>query len=376
MKSPKKTSINWSLALLTVGYGFLMNTCMTETKEFNNSIAVVKVHAKAQTTPVSINDDAADDPVVWINAYDSTQSLIFGTNKKKGIEVYDLQGNRVAEYPVGCVNNIDLRYNFILGHDTVDLIGATNRTTNTLSFFVINSKTGALTSVGDSSFVSKIDPVYGFTMYQSKHDSIAYAFAISKKGQLEQWILNGDDGDLTGEIVRTYDFGNICEGLVADDYTGYVYIAEEDKGIWKWDINPNSNEKPQLIVSLEKNTKLKDDIEGIALYYTDETKGYLIASSQGNNTYAIFERTAPHKYRGSFAVVDGSQIDGTEETDGLDVLNLKLPGYPNGILVIQDGYNMENGDTVNQNFKIVDWSDVAKGMNPPLDVSSEFDALH
>ena len=375
MKSPKKTSINWSLALLTVGYGFLMNTCMTETREFNDAMAVAKVRAMAQTTPVSVDDDAADDPVIWINSKDSTHSLIFGTNKKQGIEVYDLQGNRVAEYPVGRVNNIDLRYNFILGSDTIDLIGATNRTNNTLSFFRIHSD-GELTPVGDSSFVSNIDPVYGFTMYQSRKDSSAYAFAISKKGQLEQWKLNGADSNLTGEIVKTYDFGNTCEGLVADDYTGYLYIAEEDKGIWKWNIDEGSTEAPELIFSLEKSSKLKGDIEGIAMYYVDETKGYLIASSQGNNTYAVFDREAPHKYRGSFAVEAGERIDGTEETDGLDVLNLKLPGYPNGMLVIQDGYNMENGDTMNQNFKIVDWSDVARGMNPPLEISNGFDALH
>ena len=47
----------------------------------------------AETEPVVTNDDAADDPAIWINLDNIDNSLIFGTDKKSGIYVYDLYGN-------------------------------------------------------------------------------------------------------------------------------------------------------------------------------------------------------------------------------------------------------------------------------------------
>jgi 3-phytase len=46
-------------------------------------------------------------------------------------------------------------------------------------------------------------------------------------------------------------------------------------------------------------------------------------------------------------------IDGVSETDGLAVTQRPLPGYPRGILVVQDGRNRAPAEP--QNFKIVDW---------------------
>ena len=46
-------------------------------------------------------------------------------------------------------------------------------------------------------------------------------------------------------------------------------------------------------------------------------------------------------------------IDGVSETDGLSVSSMPLPGYPAGVMSVQDGYNVAPGE--NQNFKVVDW---------------------
>ncbi len=66
------------------------------------------------------------------------------------------------------------------------------------------------------------------------------------------------------------------------------------------------------------NPKISYDLEGLAIYYAKNSKGYLIASSQGNNSYSIFEREEPNRYLGSFKVGVGT-IDEVEETDRLDV---------------------------------------------------------
>ena len=51
--------------------------------------------------------------------------------------------------------------------------------------------------------------------------------------------------------------------------------------------------------------------------------------------------------------LDGA-IDAVTHTDGLDVNSAPLPGFPNGIVVVQDDGNPESG--VDQNFKLVDWT--------------------
>ncbi len=45
------------------------------------------------------------------------------------------------------------------------------------------------------------------------------------------------------------------------------------------------------------------DPEGITLYQTSESEGYIILSSQGDSKYNIYDRIAPHSYLGSFRIV-------------------------------------------------------------------------
>ena len=63
---------------------------------------------------------------------------------------------------------------------------------------------------------------------------------------------------------------------------------------------------------------------------------------------------------------DGSgTVDGTEDTDGLDVVSAPLgPSYPMGLLVVQDGVNVAaDGSEANQNFKFVSWQDVVEALD-------------
>ena len=52
---------------------------------------------------------------------------------------------------------------------------------------------------------------------------------------------------------------------------------------------------------------------------------------------------------------DGS-VDAVSHTDGLDVSSAALPGYPRGIVIVQDDANPVS--EVDQNFKVVDWAKV------------------
>ena len=97
----------------------------------------------------------------------------------------------------------------------------------------------------------------------------------------------------------------------------------------------------------------------MAIYDTGNGNGYLLASIQGNYSYAVFERQGENKYLGSFRIVDGI-VDGVEETDGIDVTNVSLAKYPQGFLVVQDGFNYDGRRKKSQNFKLVSWNEIEK----------------
>ena len=99
------------------------------------------------------------------------------------------------------------------------------------------------------------------------------------------------------------------------------------------------------------------DIEGLALFTVDNKK-YLIASSQGNNSYAIYHiheespKTLTLMGLVEIAADRTKQIDGVSETDGLEATNADLGGaFTEGLWVVQDGRNVMPSQ--NQNFKLV-----------------------
>lgn len=315
--------------------------------------------AEAETEPVrlAIEDDAADDPSIWVNPQDSSKSLIIGTVKHYGIEVYNLQGKRLQSYPTGDPNNLDVAYGFELNNgEKVDLVGCSERSKNEIYFYRLQSAVGELKAIQAAPIRSSVNEVYGFCFYRSRVDSQLYAFVNGKNGQVEQWLLTATGTDkVAAQKVRTFQVSSQPEGMVADPYYGFLYLGEEDKGIWRLNIeNKSQNEVNFLAKSGQGNPNITFDVEGLCLYPSSDSTGFLIASIQGNNSYAVFKRQQPNTYLGSFRIADG-KVDGSAETDGLDICpkNLGAP-FEAGILVVQDGFNKNaDGKAAPQNFKLI-----------------------
>jgi len=127
-----------------------------------------------------------------------------------------------------------------------------------------------------------------------------------------------------------------------------------------------------------ERSPLVPDIEGLDLYYGADGTGYLIASSQGDSSYAVFSREGNNEYLGSFAIGDNGAIDQVNESDGLEITNVNLgSAFPEGLVVVQDGANdpqnpvpdqeeLENNST---NFKLVPWNDIANRFDPLLGIN-------
>jgi 3-phytase len=259
------------------------------------------------------------------------------------------------------MNNVDLRYGFSLSSDTIDLLAVSNRTDQSIDLYKINSN-GSLEVIHQQQLKSLLkEEVYGLCMYRSGKSGKFYVFVNGKDGAVEQWELFQVENKVSGKIVRNLKLSTQVEGMVADDENGFLFVGEEDRGIWKFNAEPDGLEAKILLPlsAEEDNPFIAFDIEGLAIYQSHDGKGFLIASSQGNNSYALFERLSPNKYLGSFKIVDGPNTDGSQETDGLEVTSAPLgKNYPAGLLVVQDGKNREAGVAAAQNFKLIRWDSI------------------
>ncbi|MGH1385516.1 phytase [Kordia sp.] len=327
---------------------------VTQKKTQENTIK--PVYATMETAQVSSTDDAADDSCIWIHPTNVMESKIIGTNKQEGLVVYDLSGKQIFQYPVGRVNNVDIREGFVLQKDTVAIVTASNRTSNTITVHKVNPLDGSLEDVALKPLQSKLAEIYGLGMYKSAKTDKMYVIANGKDGNVEQWELFETAGKVAGKIVRTFAVGNQTEGIVADDYHGNLYIGEEEKALWKYDAEPDASTVRKAIATVG-DTNMKADFEGVTLYDKGEGIGYIILSSQGNNSYAVFDRIT-NAYIGSFNIADGAEIDGTYDTDGIDVTSVAFTKYPKGFFIAQDGANTKGKDSLNQNFKLVDWKSI------------------
>ena len=227
--------------------------------------------------------------------------------------------------------------------------------------FELDPESGALLDILAAPIDAKVDvETYGICLYQDRSDRL-YAFATDKSGAIEQWELRPSGSMISGVFKRKFRLSSQVEGCVADDDLGWLFVGEEDKGIWRFEADPQSEPSPKLIDTTGESGHLYADVEGLAIYAsTDDGDGYLIASSQGNDAYIVYDRSPPHRYRGSFQIQKQGRFVG--DTDGLDVsAALRTPSYPEGILIVQDGMN-ESAESrfPRQNFKFVSWRDVAK----------------
>jgi 3-phytase len=320
----------------------------------------VKPTARAETQPVPHDGDSADDPAIWIHPTAPELSLILGTDKQGGLHVYHLDGTeRAVVASETKPNNVDVLYGFNLRGLPTDLALMTTRSDRArgLQVWAIDSQTRQLRDVtqgGTLPVLTGEDP-YGCCGYKNPLTGEAYVFVTSKSGAVEQFRLRGDDEGRVGvERVRAFRFKSTVEGCVADDEWGVVYFGEETRGIWKVSVDPTPQRPPVLIAKVGDHG-LRKDVEGLAIYGGPDRSGYLIASSQGNNTFKIYQREEPHRFVATIAPAAGRFGD-VEETDGIAMSSSALPPlFPKGLFIAQDGKN----GRARQNFKLFAWEDIA-----------------
>jgi len=323
----------------------------------------------------------------------------------------------------GRYNNVDIAYGVALGGASVDLAVVSDRYNDQLRFFTIDSA-GAeaatpLTEVTapelpflfspDRATVDEEHTAYGLAVWQPAPGE-SYA-VVTQEGasnlalvRLEaSGALIGYSDVTTTAIPSTFPLpdgttwvpceqpgvGPQLEGVSVDQRTGVLYAAQEDVGLWRIGL-PFGAQEPRLIDRVKDfgvhdaydpeteecepvdpdatgfgGDVLEADAEGVDVYYGPGGAGYVIVSSQGDDTYAVYQRQGRNQLVGTFSIDGLGTVDDVNGSDGLAVTNRVVGDYREGLLVTHD--EPETGADVDPerdatNFSYVSWGEIADGL--------------
>ncbi|MFP3595714.1 phytase [Chryseobacterium sp. SIMBA_029] len=290
-----------------------------------------------------------DDPAIWINPADASKSIIVGTDKDTdgGLYAFNLQG-KIINKVLGLKrpNNVDIEYGFLLNGKKTDIAAVTERETNMVKLYSLPDlkEVGAF-SVFDGE--TERGPM-GISMYKNPKTQEIFVIAGRKSGPsdgyLWQYLLSEKEGKITGNIVRKfgkYSGLKEIESIAVDDELGYIYYSDEQFGVHQYYADPEKGNEELLVFG---KGDFKSDVEGISIYPTSSTAGYILVSNQQKDTFNVYLRENPAK--GIIAEIPVS----TSESDGSEVTPVNLgPQFPKGIFVA-----MSNGKV----FHIYDWRTV------------------
>ncbi|WP_431049624.1 phytase [Roseateles sp. L2-2] len=314
----------------------------------------------AQTEPVRGGGDAADDPAIWVHPTQPTRSRILGTDKKRGLAVYDLQGRETQFLPVGRVNNVDLRQRVRYGDRAWDLAVATQRDQRSVLLFGIDGA-GKVSTLAE--LPTGLDEVYGICSARNPAGGLD-VFVNDKDGRLVQMRVMRRGNVWSSQQVAAMKLATQPEGCVADEPGRQLFVGEEKRGLWRVALDADGRLGDAAVI-LPVGELLHADVEGMAVHRSP-AGAWLIVSSQGNDSYVVLDADAPHAVKGRFRIGlnPARGIDAASETDGLDVTSASLGGeFGQGLLVVQDGH--KRWPMGRQNFKLVPWSEVVRVIEAP-----------
>jgi 3-phytase len=285
--------------------------------------------------------------------------LIVGSSETTGIELYDLQGERIGVVAAGAVVGIDARF----GAPSADawVVASLDGATNQLRLFELDAEAASATER-----TARPIPI-GFSteslcLYRDARDSTLYAFALGGAGEIAQYMISGSEAGFDATLVRQLRVASEVSYCTTDDASGALYVAEQGVGFWRFDADPEAEVVPQLIDAARLG-RVTEEAGGLAVYNAGEAN-YLIASDASANRFHIYDRNADHAFVGAFTLGAGDAVDGVEAAGGLSASSFGYGAqYPQGMLLAMDDEN--DGGT---NYKLVSWADVARAQ--PLTTSA------
>lgn len=341
--------------------GFLLAGLMTIFAACNNEKKGGTIAADA-VKPISVTEPTefdTDDPAIWINRKDTANSLIIGTDKETGggLYLYNLEG-KIVNKVIGLKrpNNVDIAYDVPLNGQLVDVALTTEREANKVRIYTLPDLK-EVDGGGIDVFAGEKerDPM-GIAVYTRPADSAVFVIVGRKTGPADgylwQYRLTENAGKLDFTLVRKfgkYSGKKEIEAIAVDNKLGYVYYSDERTGIHKYYADPDKKDDNEL--ALFGTTGFTSDHEGISIYQSTDSTGYILVSNQQDNSFMIFAREGSVNNKNEHSLIAKVPVS-TLESDGSEVTALPLsPQYPQGLFVA-----MSNGRV----FHYYDWRDISK----------------
>jgi 3-phytase len=293
----------------------------------------------------SVNFDT-DDPAIWINPMDSSKSLILGTDKDAdgALFVFDLQGKIIPEKVVHNLkrpNNVDVEYGLMLSGKMQDIAVTSERATHRIRIFSVPSMQ-AIDNGGIEVFLGEAGEMerdlMGIALYKNPVGKI-YVIVGRKMGPeggayLWQYELQ-DDG--AGKVKATLcrKFGKFSgkkeiEAIAVDDKLGFVYYSDEGFGIRKYYADPTMGDEELGVFG---TTGFSDDHEGISIFESTDSTGYILVSDQGRNHFKIYPREGCSPNKHEHPMLKSVHL-ATLESDGSEIVSVPLNAtFQKGLLV-------------------------------------------
>lgn len=355
------------LSATVISLGTFLVACSSNEKK-EPAVSEKPTNQVVDTTPlkpVVVTDTTihdTDDPAIWVNPQDRSQSLILGTDKNEdgAVYVYDLNGKIDEKRTVRGLkrpNNIDVEYGLNLGGKKVDIAVVSERLTHKVRVFSLPDMK-AIDNGGFPAFEGETGEEYrdlmGISCYKNKKGQI-YVIVGRKNGPtngsyLWQYLLEENNGKLSFVPVRKfgkYSGKNEIESIAVDDQLGYVYYSDETVGVRKYYADPEKGNKE---LTLFATTGFMEDHEGISIYNLNNQEGYILVSDQQNNTFHIFPREGTPGKPHNHPLLKTVHVS-TNESDGSEVCALSFgKKFPKGIFVAMSD---------NKTFQFYSWEAIA-----------------
>jgi 3-phytase len=277
---------------------------------------------------------------------DPARSVIAASAKLGGLELYSLDGQRIAAIPGGEIYAVDTR-----DDGKRALIAALDRQAGRLRLFGRDPASGETTAIDARPLLLGYSGE-GLCLHRSARDGALYAFAMGREGQLDQWLLYPTaDGKIDGRVVRTLRLSSEGKYCVADDASGALYVAQQAVGIWRYDADPEAEPVP-TIVDINRLGHIAGEVGGLAVINGGKGADYLVAANADAGDYNVYDRSAGDRFLGAF------KVPAIEGPSGLFGVRAPVgPGLPGGALLIADDRN------AGANSKIISWKDIASALN-------------
>ncbi|MBW8686387.1 phytase [Chitinophaga rhizophila] len=298
-----------------------------------------------------------DDPAIWINKTDTLKSLIIGTDKDSdgGLYAFDLEG-KIVNKVLGLKrpNNVDIAYGFKLNGQLIDIAVLTERETNSIRIFRLPDL-APIDNGGIQVFTGEKERApMGISLYTRPEDKAIFAVVGRKSGPAEgylwQYRLLDVNGVVKASLVRkfgAYSGKKEIESIAVDNQLGYIYYSDETVGVRKYIADPAKwDNKERALFATEG---FVSDHEGISIYPTSDSTGYVLVSNQQNNSFMVYRREGENGAADEHKLIAEIPVS-TLESDGSDVTAVPLGSkFPKGMFVA-----MSNGKV----FHYYSWEDI------------------